>query len=194
MLKEREPVLEKISIVFQVFLTIGCFMGAMQITDAFFSTIKWDSIQYKILLFIIVLLWILLLEQSHSGRVGRIKMYSITFVEYFSIIVVGNILLFASIVILDLDSISRLVLGVFAILNFIILYSFKFGLSATMKYLRREGMNSRLILIIADEDSIYFIDRLIETKDWGYQIWAIMSEDTVIKNKYSSCLLYTSDA
>ena len=190
MLKEREPVLEKISIVFQVFLTIGCFMGAMLITDAFFSPIKWDSIQYKILLFIIVLLWILLLEQSHLGRVGRIKMYSITFVEYFSIIVVGNILLFASIVILDLDSISRLVLGVFAILNFIILYSFKFGLSATMKYLRREGMNSRLILIIADEDSIYFIDRLIETKDWGYQIWAIMSDDSSIKN----CLLYTSDA
>lgn len=186
MLKEREPVLEKLSIVFQAFLTIGCFWGAMQITNAFFSPIKWDSIQYKILSFIIVLLWILLLEQSHLGRVGRIKMYSITFVEYFSIIVVGNILLFASIVILDLDSISRLVLGVFAIINFIVLYSLKFVLSATMKYLRREGMNSRLILIIADEDSSYFIDRLIETKDWGYQIWAIMSEDLIIKNKYGS--------
>jgi len=48
-----------------------------------------------------------------------------------------------------------------------------------MNNLRREGMNTRLILIIADEDSSYFIDRLIETKDWGYQIWAIMSEDSV---------------
>ena len=53
-----------------------------------------------------------------------------------------------------------------------------------MKYLRREGMNSRLILIIADEDSSYFIDRLIETKDWGYRIWAIMTDDEVIKAKY----------
>jgi exopolysaccharide biosynthesis polyprenyl glycosylphosphotransferase len=53
-----------------------------------------------------------------------------------------------------------------------------------MKYLRREGLNSRFILIIADEDSSYFIDRLVETKDWGYRIWAIMTDDEVIKSRY----------
>jgi exopolysaccharide biosynthesis polyprenyl glycosylphosphotransferase len=53
-----------------------------------------------------------------------------------------------------------------------------------MKYLRREGLNSRFILIIADEDSSYFIERLVETKDWGYRIWAIMTDDEVIKSKY----------
>jgi exopolysaccharide biosynthesis polyprenyl glycosylphosphotransferase len=55
-----------------------------------------------------------------------------------------------------------------------------------MKYFRRRGMNSRLILIIADEDSEYFIDSLIETKDWGYRIWAIMTDDQKIKDKYNS--------
>jgi exopolysaccharide biosynthesis polyprenyl glycosylphosphotransferase len=186
MLKEREQVLEKLSIVFQVFLTLVCFVGAMRVTNVFFVRIQWDSVEYKILSFIIALLWMLLLDQANLGRVGRIKMYSISFIEYLTVIVVGNILLFASIVILDLNSVSRLVLGVFAIINFITLYSFKFVLSATMKYFRREGMNSRLILIIADEDSSYFIDRLIETKDWGYRIWAIMSDDEAIKNKYGS--------
>jgi exopolysaccharide biosynthesis polyprenyl glycosylphosphotransferase len=39
-------------------------------------------------------------------------------------------------------------------------------------------------LIIADEDSSYFIDRLVETKDWGYRIWAIMTDNEVIKSKY----------
>ncbi len=186
MLKEREQVLEKLSVVFQVFLTLLCFWGSMRITNVFFEPIKWDSMQYKILSFIIVLLWILLLEQSNLGRVGRIKMYSISFVEYLTVIVIGNILIFAAIVILDLNSVSRLVLGVFAIVNFLALYSFKIALSATMKYLRREGMNTRLILIIADEDSFYFIDRLIDTKDWGYRIWAIMSDDQAIKNKYGA--------
>jgi exopolysaccharide biosynthesis polyprenyl glycosylphosphotransferase len=113
-------------------------------------------------------------------------MYSITFVEYFTIIVIGNILLYASVEILNLESISRLVLGVFAVLNFIVLYSFKFILSAMMKYIRRKGMNTRQILIIADADSYYFIDRLIETKDWGYRIWAIMSDNSTIINKYKS--------
>ncbi len=182
--KEREPVLEKLSIFFQVFLTLVCFLGSLRLTNLLFGSVGLGSIQYKILSIIIVLLWILLLDQSNLGRIGRIKMYSELFIEYLSVIVIGNILLFASIVILDLDSISRLVIGVFAIINFIVLYSYKFILSAVMKYLRREGINTRLILIIADEDSNYFIDRLIETKDWGYLVWAIMSDDEAIEKRY----------
>jgi exopolysaccharide biosynthesis polyprenyl glycosylphosphotransferase len=184
MTKEREPVLEKLSIAFQVILTLICLMGALRITNTFFEPIQWHSSHYKILSFLIVLLWILLLDRSNLGRVGRIKMYSITFIEYLTVVIVGNILLFASIVILDLNSVSRIAIGVFAIINFIVLYSFKFVLSSTMGFIRREGLNSRLILIIADEDSGYFIDRLIETKDWGYRIWAIMSDDAGIKAKY----------
>jgi exopolysaccharide biosynthesis polyprenyl glycosylphosphotransferase len=111
-------------------------------------------------------------------------MYSVLFVEYLTAIIIGNVLLYVAIVFLDLNLVSRLVLAFFALLNLIVLYSYKFILSATMKYLRREGLNSRFILIIADEDSSYFIDRLIETKDWGYRIWAIMTDDEVIKMKY----------
>ncbi|MDP2338421.1 MAG: sugar transferase [Bacteroidota bacterium] len=184
MLKEREPILEKLSIVFQVVLTIICFYGAKWITHEFFKPMQGDSSQYEIISFIIVPLWLLILDQSNLGRIGRLKMYSILFVEYLTAIIVGNVLLYTSIVILDLDSVSRLVLAVFALTNLIVLYSYKFILSATMKFVRRRGMNSRLILIIADEDSDYFIDRLIETKDWGYRIWAIMSDDNNIKSKY----------
>ena len=186
MLKEREPILEKLSVVFQVVLTLGCFLGAMLLTHTFIKPILWDNAQYKILMIILVPLWILLLEQGNLGRVGRIKMYSITFVEYFTVVFIGCLLLFASIVILDLSSISRLVVGVFAIVDFIALYSFKFILSSTMKYIRRKGMNTRQILVIADSDSYYFIDRLIETKDWGYHIWAIMSDDNSLIDKYKS--------
>lgn len=186
MLKEREPILEKLSIIFQVFLTVLCFWGSMRITNALISPIQWGSTEYKILSFIIVLLWLLLLDQSKLGHVGRLKMYSVVFAEYLTTIIVGNILLYSLIVILDLDSISRGVLAVFALTNLIVLFSYKFVLSATMRYIRREGMNSRLILIIADEDSNFFIDRLIETKDWGYRIWAIMTDDESIKARYGS--------
>ena len=189
MLKEREPILEKLSIVFQVFLTVACLYGAKWITNEFFQPTQVDSTQYKIISFLIVLLWILILDQFNLGGGLRLKMYSILFVEYFTAIFVGNVLLYTTIVILDLDAISRLVLAVFALLNLIVLYSFKFILSAIMKFIRRRGMNSRLILIIADKDSYYFIDRLIETTDWGYRIWAIMSDDAYIKAKYNK--LYT---
>jgi len=184
MLKEREPILEKLSVIFQVLLTIVCFYGSILFTNEFVEPVDADFSQYKIISIIIVPLWLLILEQSNLGRIGRLKMYSVLFFEYLTAIIMGNVLLYSSIVILHLDSISRQVLAVFAITNLIVLYSFKFILSATMKFIRRRGMNSRLILIIADADSYYFIDRLIETKDWGYRIWAIMSEDESIKAKY----------
>ena len=170
MIKEREPILEKLSVIFQVFLTFSCFWGSLFLTNAFLKPITWDFTQYKIISFIVVLLWIFLLEQANLGRIGRIKMYSVTFLEYFTVVIIGSLLLYALILILDFDSISRLVIGVFAIINLIVLYSFKYILSVTMRYLRRKGLNTRQILIIADSDSPYFIDRLIETKDWGYKI------------------------
>ncbi len=186
MIKEREPILDKLSIVVQAILTLACFWGSLFITDTFLKPITWDIAQFKILSLIIVLLWILLLEQADMGRIGRIKMYSVVFTEYLALVFVGNILLFALIKIFDFDAISRLVLGVFAIINFIVLYSFKYILSVTMKFFRRRGMNTRQILVIADSDSYYFIDSLIETKDWGYEICAIMTDDKTIINKYTN--------
>jgi len=186
MLKEREPILEKLSIAFQVVLTIACFYGAIWIIQVFLNPNQNASRQYHIIYFIIAPLWLLILDQSNLGHIGRFKMYSTLFVEYLTAIIIGNILLYTTIVLLDLNSISRLVLAIFAFLNLIVLYSFKFILSTTMKFIRRKGMNSRLLLIIADEDSDYFIDRLIETKDWGYKIWAIMSDDPFINSKYKN--------
>ena len=186
MLKEREPILEKLSIAFQVILTLTCFWASLFITDTFLKPIAWNLEHYKIISVITILLWIFLLEHANLGRIGRINMFSVTFIEYFTVVVIGSLLLFASVVLFDFESISRLVLGVFAIINLIVLSSFKFILSGTMKYLRRSGVNTRQILIIADSDSNYFIDRLIQTKDWGYKIWAIMSDDQEILDKYKN--------
>jgi len=185
MLKEREPVLEKLSIVFQTFLTVACFFASKTLINIFVEPIPQHSSEYKIIAFLIIPIWILIMDQTNLGRIGRLKMYSTLFVEYFTAITIGTLLLFSTIFILDLNTISRLVIGLFAIIDLVVLYSFKYVLSLTMKYFRRQGMNSRLILIIADQDSDYFIDRLIETKDWGYRIWAIMSDDQFIKDKYN---------
>jgi len=79
-----------------------------------------------------------------------------------------------------------LVLGIFGILSLLVLFSYKLVMYRIMKYFRGRGYNTRSVLIIADEDSSYFIDRLIETTDWGFRIWAIMSDSNNIKKKYDN--------
>jgi len=93
-------------------------------------------------------------------------------------------LLLASIVILDFHSLSRLVLVVFASLNLVVIFLYKLLGFIVMKSLRGRGYNTRTILVIADEDSWFFIDRLVNTKEWGYDVWAILSDSTYIKDKY----------
>ncbi|MFC0875460.1 sugar transferase [Saccharicrinis sp. FJH2] len=194
MIKEREPILEKTSVFIQVLLTVATFIAAHWLSDKFIRPLPKDVTDYQYLTILVVLIWFILLDQFGLGKMLRFKMYSTLFLEYFTALLVGNILLYTAIVLLDFDNISRGVLGVFALLNLLALFSFKFFLYSTMKFFRRRGYNTRLVLIIADEHSDYFIERLLEIPDWGYKIYGILTTDEQIISKYSKeCKIYESD-
>jgi len=184
MIREREPALEKFSVVLQVFITLGCFYTAWWGTDSFIKPIADKLKEYQIIFLLIAPLWFLLLDNFGLGKMTRVKMYSTLLVEYITVVAIGMLFLFSAIVILDFDVVSRMVLAIFAGMNLIVLYSYKWIGYRVMKSLRSRGVNTKAVLIIADEDSIYFIDRIIDTKDWGFTIWAIMSDSKYIKAKY----------
>ncbi|MFB6341467.1 sugar transferase [Saccharicrinis sp. FJH62] len=195
MIKEREPILEKSSVFIQVLLTVATFIAAHWLSDKFIRPLPKDVTDYQYLTILVVLIWFILLDQFGLGKMLRFKMYSTLFLEYFTALLVGNILLYTAIVLLDFNNISRGVLGVFALLNLLALFSFKFFLYSTMKFFRRRGYNTRLVLIIADEHSDYFIERLVEIPDWGYKIYGIMTKDEHIISKYKrECKIYQPDA
>jgi len=184
MIKEREPALARISVILQVLLSLGCFYTAWWAANTFIKPIGGEFNEYKVVFLFLGPIWYLLLDQFSLGRMARVKMYSMLLVEYITVVGIGMGLILASIVILDFDTLSRLVLFIFAGLNLVVLYLYKVLGFMVMKRLRGRGYNTKSVLIIADKDSYYFIDRLLATKDWGYRIWAIMSDSTYIKAKY----------
>jgi exopolysaccharide biosynthesis polyprenyl glycosylphosphotransferase len=183
MIKEREHVLARLSIIMQVLLSFGCFFMAWW-AAGFIKSIGGELTEYKAIFLFIGPVWYLLLDQFSLGNMARVKMYSVLFMEYIAVVGFGMIMLFASVVILDFDNLSRLVLVLFSGLNLVILFLYKILGFRVMKYFRGRGYNTKSILIIADKDSYYFIDRLLSTKTWGYRVWAIMSDSTFIKEKY----------
>ena len=184
MIREREPALEKFSVAFQTIISVACFVAAMWLCEQFIKPIGGNMKEYKVVLLLIIPIWSFLLGQFSLGRMVRVKMYSALIVEYITVVFIGIALLMASIVMLDFDTISRVVLLQFSALNFIVLASYKLLFYRIMKKFRGKGYNTRSVLIIADKDSYYFIDRLLGTKDWGYQVYAIMTDSTYIKAKY----------
>ncbi|MRT91931.1 sugar transferase [Ancylomarina sp. 16SWW S1-10-2] len=184
MLKQRESALEKGSELLQVMITLACFILAWQFTHHFIKPLDANLKEYKVVFILIVPIWFILLGYFGLGRLARVKMYSAILLEYMSVVGIGIALLMACIMALDFNSISRLNLALFAGVNFIVLAVYKLVVYRIMKLFRGKGYNTRTVLIIADKDSYYLIDRLIETADWGYKIWAIMSDSDEIRSKY----------
>jgi len=128
----------------------------------------------------------MLLDHFAMGRMLRIKMYSNVLFEYLTIICLGAAFLFILIGVLEFQTISRWVMISFIVLNFIMLFSYKTFAFKIMKILRSRGYNYRRIVIIADNDSYYLIDKVIATKDWGYKLYAIISDSSKIRERYGN--------
>ncbi|WP_066627110.1 sugar transferase [Labilibacter marinus] len=184
MIREREKVIERGSVIFQALLSMGCFYIAWLINDLYINPTQGGLREYQIIFILILPIWYVLLDHLGMGRMARTRMYSYIFFEYFSVVGIGNALLFIVAGILEMQDISRWVMVSFMGINFFVLFVYKAMAYKTMKILRGRGYNYKHVIIIADKDSIYFIDRIIETKDWGYKLLFIVTNSPVVEKKY----------
>ena len=180
----RESILSRVSVTTQTIVTVLCFAFAKWFTESYVTLAKVPNSEYQYISILMVPIWFILLDQFGLGRILRIKQYTTVFVEYFSALVVGNVILYSAILVLGYSTISREVLGVFFLVNLFVLYANKLIFYSIFRILRRKGYNTRHVLIIADDSSSFFIDRLRSTADWGYKVFSIMTDSEVIKEKY----------
>lgn len=185
MIRERESAIAIFSTIMQVLLTLGCFWLSLWGVNTYIHPIGDEILHYKVLFLMIIPLWYILLSHFGLGCLTRVKMYSTLLVEYITVLILGMGMLLVAIVALDFNEISRGVLVVFAVSDLIVMFGYKMSIYRTMKLFRRRGYNTRAVLLIADDNSVYFIDRLLASKDWGYRIWAIMTDSKYIHAKYN---------
>ncbi|VAW24190.1 Undecaprenyl-phosphate galactosephosphotransferase [hydrothermal vent metagenome] len=189
MIKESEPVLERLIVFFQVLLTLACFFFSIWLSAYFGNTLSIGNEEYYVMAFLIAPIWFVLLELFELGAMARIQRFRHLIKKYIGVVAIGITLLFALTFLLDYDSLPRSVFIIFAIVNFIVLFSQKVLGRTIMKYFRNRGYNTRMILLIADDSSADFIEQLRQSPYWGYLIGGIITNSTVIREKYKS--LYT---
>jgi exopolysaccharide biosynthesis polyprenyl glycosylphosphotransferase len=184
MIKEREPVLERISVFFQVLATLACFYLAIYAARYFAGQLPFSPREYSVIAFLVATFWYVLLELFDLGAMARIQRYRHLIKKYVGVIVIGDILLYTTIHILDLKHPSNQEFLLFSILNFSTLFALKSINRTIFKYFRQRGYNTRMVLIIADSSSINFIDEMIESNYWGYLIGGIISDSEAIRERY----------
>ncbi len=186
MIKGREPVLERLSVIFQVFLTLLSFFLVLWIYDLFAVVSANSKNDYIFFAMITSVIWYVLLEFFEMGKMARIQRYRHIIKQYAMVVSLGAFLLILLNEIFRFDYLTSVIILKFALLNFVILSWQKISSRSVMKFFRQRGYNTRMIFIIADESSMPFIDQTIETGDWGYIINGIVSDSEKVIKKYSN--------
>jgi exopolysaccharide biosynthesis polyprenyl glycosylphosphotransferase len=191
MIKEREPVLERISVTSQVIWTIICYYFILRISGIVTKNNFFETNEYLYIAIIIVFYWFFLLELFEMGSITRMQNYLSVIKQYTIIISFGTFGIFLIVQLFDFQTLNRFFILKFAILNFFVLVFLKIGGRLFFEYIRRKGYNTRMILIIADDTSISLIKRIIESDKWGYKIWGIISDSERVKQEFGHlCIIY----
>ena len=184
MIKEREHVISRISLVIQTILTVFSFFLVWTVIYELSPGKILKSGECIFFLTFIVPLWWLLLEYSGLNQLARVQRYFYLFLKYAKLVGIGTSILALVSLFWGAKQLTLDVLVWFAILDLCLLLIFKLTFFRTMKFFRRKGYNIRQILIVADGMSGDYIKKLLYTKDWGYKVWGIVTSNAEIKNDF----------
>jgi exopolysaccharide biosynthesis polyprenyl glycosylphosphotransferase len=141
-------------------------------------------------LFLLIMpFWLAILYLIQITEIPRTKRYMVLFFEYLQSTLFIIIILLIFYFVFKLYEISRLFLIIFAVFGFILLFIARVLEYKVFKIYRAKGYNYVNIVLIADDTSLPFIENLVSNKDWGYRIFAIFTESTLIKEKYEKTVI-----
>jgi exopolysaccharide biosynthesis polyprenyl glycosylphosphotransferase len=184
MIKEREQQINNVIGVFDVILSVLSFLIAFFIRDWFFQPPINSTQEYLIVGLIIIPTWFILVKSSHMAEMHRTRTYSMILASYLKVVVIGLGIIFIAIFLLKLNNISRLAILFFGGINLFMLFTVRIGVYRILKYMRVKGYNSRNVILIADESSEDFIERIRTNKEWGYILKYIITNSSMLYKKY----------
>ena len=141
----------------------------------------------------VIFLYPFLLKLTNLPKVPRTTVYFSIFLELFQINVIGIILLFIFRLIFGLGDVSAFMLAAFFVVNTLSIFVHRVLTYKVFKLHRSRGHNLHNVLVIADQYSDLFIDRLIHKKEWGFRVIMVLSNSKLIRAKYGSKLKILSE-
>lgn len=176
--------MERMSVIAQVFWTLVSFYFLLWFEGIVTVDNFLETRDHFVLAIVIIPVWFTMLEMFEMGTMGRMQKYRTILKKYLFLIPIGSFVLFIMIHLFDFNSITGTDLMKFAILDFLVLSIQKIIGRMVIRSFRKKGYNTRMLLLIADETGAPFVRQIIETDDWGYRIWGIITDSDKIKNEF----------
>jgi len=186
MLKEREHVLARINQTMQTMISVGAFSAASGLYHYTIHQELFHSKEFNFYLLLVSLSSWIAIEYSGLHQMSREDRYHEIFFRYLKVTAISTALILSASYYLDTRWIDLGSLSLFAMINLVLLYSFKAFFYRFMQLMRRKGYNTRQLLVIADNSSADFVEELVQTKDWGYRVQAIVTGSKDVQSRYKN--------
>jgi len=188
MVKENERVSKSMFRIFIMILTIVTFFVSIKLAQLYINPLIAYSSEYLALLLLLLPIWFIGLSKTALLLIYRVNHYRQLFIQSIKFIIIATGILFGLVNLLNLSSISKEVIFIFSILNHVVI-CISYVL-ANQYYMdrRKKGINLKNIIIIADEESEDFIDKIANQRELGYNIVMIISDSKSLFDKYGSSI------
>jgi len=188
MIKEREHVLARINQTMQTALSTVAFAGASAIINLGHYRELLVSREFSFYIFIVALTAWIGIDYSGLHRMSREDRYLELFFRYLKMTIINSGILHLASLYFGTAWLNIWVILCFAIFNFALLYLLKASFYRTMQIMRRRGYNTRQLLVVADGSSVDYISDLLHTKDWGYRIFAVVTNSRRVRQEFEDDL------
>ncbi len=187
MLKERAKLVSRLLFSNDVVLTVFSFILAYWARQVLFSE-KFGQLfplpQYLQLLPIIILLWSLFLHFHKTYKSYRTLPLLNEFWDLFKAIFCSGLFLILFIFAFKYQFVSRLFIGAFLIINFIILCLGRGAIRFFARYVRRKGLNYRNLLIVGtSQRALKLVEKIKGNAHWGLKVVGFIDKDPSLVGK-----------
>lgn len=181
MIKEHERLLGSLLIMLDVVLALAAYVAAYFLRNVLLEKPGVASSEYLTLGLVVFIAWFLLLKFFGFDRLYRLKSYSVMFLESFFLIVLGLLVVFFFSFAFQLKSISRLVILLFALIDFFFLYGLRILVFIRLRNEARKGHAPVNCVIVADESCMDMIQTIVGNQSWGYRIIGVVDDEFRLK-------------
>jgi FlaA1/EpsC-like NDP-sugar epimerase len=135
-----------------------------------------------------LLLWSIIYKFTVIAKVPRTQRYLQILFQFVRVSFMAGVTLILLKLILGLSSIPFLFILFYISLNLFVIFKMRLLSYVFFKTYRASGHDLHQVIVLADWYSDSFIEKILEEKEWGFNISKVITNSTLIKRKYGKQL------
>ncbi|MBL7905213.1 MAG: sugar transferase [Bacteroidales bacterium] len=186
MIREQEDLGSRIFGIIITAVSLLAFLGAFMLLSWQTSGGLVYNSQYLTTVLLLIPIWYIGIKKTNLTKFYRAKDTVIIISESLLFVLAGTGTVALLVILLQLNEIDFRVLYFYAAIDFLLLTTIIILSYNYHKNLLNKGMNTRNIILIADQNCVDFIERLFLHNEWGFRIVAIISDAELINEVFGS--------